>query len=185
MKNLFSIFLLTILPFVSFAQNNVQEPEFIGEAFILNNDNSVLELDKSTVQLKTKANAGVYIVGIGKIKTKMEVPGCCSGAKTSNSKDLKVIVKAVNNKTDPLSIIHIFKFTKKKKKRLAELSSSGTFSGNSKNNLDYIKFKGKKYGESSYLLKIASLEAGEYGIVVRNPDALDERSTIVSTFSVE
>ncbi|TXK70628.1 hypothetical protein [Mesonia sp. HuA40] len=94
-------------------------------------------------------------------------------------------MRAINNETDPLSIIQVFKFKKKKKKRLAELSSVGTFSGGSSNNLDYLKFKAEKFGENSYLLSIENFERGaEYGVMVSNPNSLDEKQTIVSTFGV-
>jgi len=186
MKKIIILFSLLLLINYTFAQNAPKEPDFVGEAFILKANGEIFELEKETVQFKTKVGVSVFLVGIGKMKTKIQIDNCCSGAVYSPDNEIQIVVKAINNETDPLSIIKIFKFKQKKKKRLAELSSVGTFSGGSSNNLNYLKFRGKKYGEKSYLLTIKKYERGsEYGIIVSNPDALDQRSTIVSTFRIE
>jgi hypothetical protein len=169
-----------------YAQEDVKEPTFVGEAFIIESDNSLLDLEKQQVQIKTKAGLSVYLAGIGKVKSKINISGCCSGASHSPTDEIKLVVRAVDNETDPLSIIQVFKFKKKKKKRLAELASFGTFSGGSSNNLNYLKFKAEKYGGKSYLLTIKNFERGaEYGVIVNNPNSLDKRQTIVSTFGIE
>jgi hypothetical protein len=168
------------------AQEKIIEPKFIGEAFIIKSDSTILKLEKEQVILKTKIGASVYLTGIGKIKTEISVPGCCSGLVYSPDNEIKLVVRAIDNETDPLSIIQVFKFQKKKKERLAELASIGTFSGGSSNNLIYLKFSADKYGEKSYILTIKEFERGaEYGVIVKNPNALDERQTIVSTFCIE
>ena len=51
--------------------------------------------------------------------------------------------------------------------------------------MQYVKFKGKRYGDYSYVLTIPNIEAGEYGITVKNPNNRDEKNTIVSTFGVD
>lgn len=165
------------------AQEQVEEPTFVGEAFVIDSNNTIVDLEKEQVQWKTRAGASVYLTGIGKVKTKIQVPGCCSGVNINANGEIRLVVRAVDNETDPLSIIQVFKFDQKKKKRLAELASVGTFSGGSSNNLEYLKYKAEKYGESSYLLIIKNYEKGaEYGVIVNNPNALDQRQTIVSTF---
>lgn len=169
-----------------YAQDQIKEPTFAGEGFIIKDDNSFLELEKEQVQIKTKAGISVYLAGIGKVKSKINVPGCCSGSSHKPENEIKLVVRAVDNETDPLSIIQVFKFKKKKNKRLAELSSFGTFSGGSSNNLNYLKFKAERYGKKSYLLTINNFERGvEYGVIVNNPNSLDKRQTIVSTFGIE
>jgi len=185
MRNFIFMCLFGLTASSFFAQGFVKEPDFIGEAFILKADSTSLKLEKETVKIKTKAGASMYIVGIGKVKSKIEVDGCCSNSRTSSNNDLKIVVKSVDNLTDPLSIISLFKFDDKKKVRKAELSSAGTFSGGSNNNLDYVEFVGEKFGESSYLITITSIDIGDYGKIVRNPNSLDEKSTIVSTFGVD
>ena len=86
--------------------------------------------------------------------------------------------------TTSLSIIKIFKFEQKKKYRRAELSSISSLGSSKSNNLDYIPFTGKKFATSSYVLKINNLEPGEYGITILNPNALDQKQTVVASFSV-
>lgn len=187
-KLLFSFICIFTLFTYSFGQSDlsIEEPEFIGEAFILKPDNSTIDLDKETVRLRTRAGLSVYLVGIGKVKTKIQVSGCCASSRYTPKDEIKIIVRAVDNNTDPMAIIQIFKFKKKKKKRLAELASVGTFSGGSSNNLDYLRFKAKKYGENSYILTIKKFERNaEYGLIVKNPNARDEKTTIVSAFGID
>lgn len=186
MKN-FLFSLAVIFSISLWSQEKINEPDFIGEAFILNPDQSILKMEKQTVQMKTKAGASVFLTGIGKVKTKIQIDGCCSNSVyTPVNDEIKIVVRAVDNETDPLSIIQIFKFDKRSKKRLAELSSVGTFAGGSSNNLEYLRFSAEKYGKNSYLLTINTFEKDvEYGLIVNNPNALDQKSIVVSTFSVQ
>ncbi|MBR2261910.1 MAG: hypothetical protein IJ916_09460 [Paludibacteraceae bacterium] len=179
------LFLFTCLLCGSlYAQETAPEPDFVGECFYLKKDGSTMKLEKSRTVARTKANAGLYIAGIGKVKTEIhiETPKSTSRIKGSS---IKLIVKAVDNLSDPMSIISIFKFEEKKKYRRAEIASAGTFSGSTGNDMDYIDFDAKKYGESSYLLSIENLKPGEYGIIVTNPNNKDEKQVIVSCFGID
>lgn len=167
------------------AQEPINEPEFIGEALLVSSDNVSTQLEKTTVQIKTKAAASVYLTGIGKVKTRINVEGTQSRARAKANDDFRLIIRAVDNNTDPMSIISIFEMEIKGKNRRAELSSYSTFGGSSDNNLELVPFVGKKYGESSYMIKLSDKKPGEYGIIVRNPNSLDERTTIVATFGIE
>ena len=64
------------------------------------------------------------------------------------------------------------------------MSSVNNFGSTKTNNLGYVSFVGKKYGTSSYVIKLSAMEPGEYGVIVTNPNALDEKQTVVSTFAV-
>ena len=167
------------------AQDATNEPEFIGEAVLLRSDKSTASLEKTTVQIKTKAGASVYLTGIGKVKTRINVEGTSARARVNASDDFRLIIRAVDNNTDPMSIISIFEMEQKGKNRRAELSSFSTFGGSSDNNLELVPFVGKKYGESSYLIKLSDIKPGEYGVIVRNPNARDEKTTIVATFGID
>jgi hypothetical protein len=169
---------------LSYAQD-IAEPDFIGEVIAVKDGESTGLLEKNTVQLKTKAGASLYIVGVGSVKTRITVDGCCSKTTFKTSDDFSFIVKAVDNNTDPISIISIFKFEEKKNERRAEMSSSTTFGGASSNNLEYLRFSAKKYGTSSYILTLNEKPAGQYGIIVKNPNSLDEKNLIVATFAIE
>ena len=108
---------------VGSGQERVVEPEFIGEALVLNSDNSTTKLEKTTVQITTKASAGMYIVGMGKTRTRIFVDGSNAETVLNGNDDIRLIVKAVDNEADPLSIVGIFAFKVSKKGRTAELSS--------------------------------------------------------------
>ena len=43
----------------------------------------------------------------------------------------------------------------------------------------------EKYGESSYRLTFDERPAGEYGIIVSNPNNVDEKMVIVSAFAID
>ena len=188
MKNMKKIIFLLLIIFVSknvTSQSKVTEPEFAGETVALKNDSSTQILEKQTVQIKTKAGAGLYLTGLGKIKSKMTIEGCCSSIRLKSNEPLTFIVRAVDNVTDPLAVITVFKFETTKKERKAELASAGTFSGSSQNNLDLVSFNAKKFGTSSYLVTIEGQKAGEFGIIVKNPNALNQTNTIVACFGID
>ena len=167
------------------AQKKVVEPEVIGEAFIMKSDNSILPLDKQTIEFRTSAGVDVGLISVARTKKKIQVEGCCSQAVHNPEDEIQIVLRAVDNETDPMSIVNIFKFKQKRKRRTAELASYGIW-GNSTNNLERLEFKGSRYGEKSYLLTINEFERdSEYGIIVTNPNALDEKSIIVSTFAIQ
>ena len=169
----------------AFAQNGLDEPNFIGEVILISPDNTPMLLEKSSVQIKTKANASTFIVGIGKAKSKITIDGPKASTRIPNSADIKLLVKAVDNASDPMSIINVFKMEASKKERKAELSSLSTFGSHSSNNLELMKFKAVKFRDSSYLITLVDMVPGEYGVTVKNPNNLDERSIIVSTFAID
>ena len=53
------------------------------------------------------------------------------------------------------------------------------------NSKDMVRFKGRKFGTTSYLIELNKLEPGEYGIVVSNPNGRDEKRTVVSCFGID
>ncbi|WP_291529297.1 hypothetical protein [Bacteroides sp. UBA939] len=183
MKKFILLFLLCISIMPCYAQEG-QEPEFVGEVNLINGD-QVLPLDKEFITIKTKASASMYIVGVGNIKTKINVEGNAASVRASQDGDFKLVVRAVDNNSDPLSIISIFQFETSKKKRTAELSSLATFGGQTDNKLKQLGFSAKKFGESSYLITLKEKPAGEIGVIVKNPNTKDEKSIIVSCFGID
>ena len=160
------------------------EPEFIGECMLLKPDQSTVLLEKHMTQTLSAMNAGMIITGFGSMKSKLQIEGCCSTTKLKSGDDIQFIVRAVDNNTDPMAIIKIFEFDSSKKFRRAELASVNTFGTTKTNKLHYLNFSGKKYGQNSYLISLKDKPPGEYGITVTNPNALDEKSTIIATFSI-
>lgn len=184
MKKLF-LNLLVLTSISIYSQDKVKEPDFIGEAFIVKSDNSILPLDKQTIELRTSSGVSVAFVTVAKTKKRIKIKGCCSKVVYNPKNEIKIVLRAVDNETDPMSIVNIFKFKRRKRKRIAELAAYGIWSS-STNNLDRLRFKAKKYGEKSYILTIDEFERdSEYGIIITNPNSLDQKNVIVSTFGIK
>ena len=156
------------------------EPEFIGEIVTVRPDGTVAKLEKQSVQMRTRANASAVIFGIGKA-----IEGPKAGVRLTAGQPASFIVRAVDNATDPMSIINVFRFEAKKDKRMAEMASVSSFGSVKSNKLERLSFTGRKFGESSYLITLDETPAGEYGITVSNPNNLDEKQVIVSTFAID
>ena len=103
------------------------EPEFIGEIVTVRPDGTVAKLEKQSVQMRTRANASAVIFGIGKAKTKLIIEGPKAGVRLTAGQPASFIVRAVDNATDPMSIINVFRFEAKKDKRMAEMASVSSF----------------------------------------------------------
>lgn len=162
-----------------------QEPEFIGEVNLVKNDNSVALLDKETVKIKTKAGASLYLVGIGSVKSRITIDTPAALTRAKADEPFHLIVRSVDNNSDPLAVVTIFAFDKKGKSRRAEVSSSNTFGGVSEGNVKHVKYDAKKYGKSSYMIKLKNPQPGEYGVMVQNPNNRDEKSVIVACFGLD
>lgn len=160
------------------------EPEFEGEVVGLFPDGSARKLEKHNVRLQT--GAGVYIAGFAasKSKTKVVIDGSAAGVRFDGAAPFELIVRAKDNKADPMSIVRVFRMKATKKNRSAVIAAVGTFSVNS-NTMEYLPFSAAKYGESSYRLTFDVRPTGEYGVIVSNPNNVDEKQVIVSTFAVD
>ena len=88
----------------------IQEPEFVGETILVRSDNTTTQLEKNLTQNRTVASTGLILTGIGKVRTQIQIDGCCSSTLVNKNSEVKLIVRNVDNQTDPLSIIKIFKF---------------------------------------------------------------------------
>lgn len=185
MKHLFSLLALSLALTGAARAQKIAEPDFVGEVVHVKADGTAQKLEKQRVVTKTKAGASMYLVGMGKVKTKMNIEGGTSPVRVPAGTQLRFVVRAVDNQSDPLSIISIFAFKASAKARKAEMSSLGTFGGATSNKLDYVTFEAVKYGENSYLITVPSVAPGEYGITVTNPNNQDEKSTIVSCFGAD
>ncbi|WP_295936831.1 hypothetical protein [uncultured Alistipes sp.] len=186
MKKLFLLVFVAACSFQAFAQvPEIPEPDFIGEVVTILPDGSAEKLEKETIMTRTRANAGALIIGIGKAKTKLIIESPRAALRLNGGEEIRFIIKAVDNETDPISIINIFRFESTNKRRLAETASVSTFGSVKSNKLERLRFSAAKYGEKSYLLTLIDKPAGEFGITITNPNALDEKSVIVSTFAIE
>lgn len=158
------------------------EPEYIGEVGVLKTDGTFAKLDREIGDLTSgfswsanSARAFWLEVAGGKAKSRFPL-----------GSPLQLVVRAVDNNSDPLTIISIYRLKAKKKSRSVLLGedNSGTIMKSRTNSKDLIRFTGKKYGVSSYLLTLTDLAAGEYGIVVANPNSRDSKRVVVSCFAI-
>lgn len=159
------------------------EPEYIGEASIVRTDGTFAQLDKEIGDFSSgwswsnNTNKAFWL----------EVIGGQAKSRFKSGDPLQLVVRAVDNNSDPLTIVSIYKFKANKKKRSVVIAkdNSGTFLKSRTVSKGLVRFSGKKYGTSSYMLSLTDLAAGEYGIVVSNPNNVDGKRTVVSCFAIE
>ena len=188
MKKLFLIIIAAFFTATGvIAQNvTVTEPEFAEETLLLTSDSQGVKLSRENGTIKTKAGASLYLTGIGKVKSRLTLKGIKSTSKAVGGSTTRLIIKAADNKTDPNSFISVFKFEVKGKERRYQLAEAGTLSKTESNNLSSVEYKAKKYGESSYYIVLEDLTAGEYGIVIGDPNHENTKNAMnVTTFTVE
>ncbi len=181
MRTLLLIIASLVLATSVLGQDN--EPEYIGEAYSLKADGAFVKLEKEIGGF----SSGVSWSSNSWNALNLEVAGGSSSTRFPANQPLQLVIRAIDNNSDPLTIVSIYKLKSKGKKRTVLLSTdnSGTFLKSRTNSKGLIKFEGKKYGKSSYLITLKDLEAGEYGIVVANPNTRDEKRTVVSCFAIE
>lgn len=186
MKKTFLTMIMGMFCLCGMAQVSVEEPEFSEETLLLTSDTEGVKLARENGTVKTKAGASLYIVGIGKVKSRLTLQGTTSKSSAKGASTTRLIIKANDNKTDPNSFINIFKFEIKGDERRYQLAESGTLSKTESNNLSSVDYKAKKYGESSYYIVIEDLEPGEYGICIGDPNSENTKNSMkVTTFTVE
>ena len=185
MKKVLFLAALVCMSICVYAQQ-IAEPQFVGEVLLVKSETSAIPLEKKTAIVKTKAGASVYLTGIGSVKSRIHVEGNSSSVRCSQvDGPIVLIVRAANNENDPNSFIRVFKFEQKKKERRAELAKLNTLGGSSDNNFDYIEYVGEKYGEKSYKLTLNQVEPCEIGVIISNPDKVDEKQMIVRCLGVD
>lgn len=174
------ICLLPILAMCVCLKAQVKEPDYVGEAYLLKEDGTFEKLEKNLADYKVSLS-----LKVNGTATSIFVEGASSKTKVSVS-NVRLVVRAVDNNSDPLSVVSIFKFNAKKKKRTAILlvDRSETLLASRTYSKNQVRFEGEKYGNSSYLLYLNDLKEREYGIMVVNPNNQDEKIEVVSCFSV-
>lgn len=181
MRNL--ILLCLMLIGIVSTKAEINEPTYVGEAVMVLNDSTSQKLDKEFAQyrhgMSWSTNAwDATFLKIESGKARLRLPKGSSP---------KIIVKAVDNNSDPMTIISIYKFKAGKNKRetMVYRSNEGTTGSSYNVTKNMIPFSGDQYGEKSYVIELPNLDPGEYGIVVRNPNSVDEKRTIVACFAVD
>ena len=187
MKNLL-IFCLSILGYASFCQEiTIPEPEYFGNVVYVKN-NKAVDLEKQKVHVTVKAGASLYLTGLGKVKQKIIINGNTSNVKIQEDRNLKFVVKVVDNKYDPFEIVEIFKLKKNAKDRSLLTAETGSFSGSKAGDMVRVPYKATKYGNSSFLINVPEASMGEYAFNIKirdNNGSKDESSSFtLHLFSV-
>ncbi len=182
-KHSLLLILATILINVFPLMAQVQEPDFIGESYLLKSDSSSVPLDKEIGDF----TSGISWSSNSWNALSLEITGGKAQTRFPIGAPLKLVVRAVDNNSDPLTIISIYKLKAKNTTRTIVMSedNSGTMMKSRTNSKGMIRFSGKKYGTSSYLITLNDLKAGEYGIIVSNPNNRDEKKVVVSCFAID
>lgn len=154
---------------------DIPEPEFIGEVTIVN-------LDTKEFKRLPKERGIIRVSNFMGEQTKKIVLSEESPFLISDRTSCAFIIKAADNRHDPMSVIQVFRFEKNlANQRVTELnriSIGNYYSQGEGNRKIYVDFEGKKYGESSYLITFP-ITAGQYGIIA---GAIDESNLIIATF---
>jgi hypothetical protein len=178
------LFIFTLLFALTANAQKIQEAEFSGNVRAFMPDSTIVQLDKTNVQVKTKATGSKIWWGIGSSKAFIEVPGNEAKAKFKTDSGFQLVVKVSDNNIDPSSVVMLFKMEVKGKNRRGQMGKVNNFMGNSVQGFEQINYEGKKFGKSSYIIDPGTLPVGNYGVVVLNPDKPNDTNLIVYSFDV-
>lgn len=161
------------------------EPEWAGEVSILKIDGDTIAIptEKTIPKIKTSSSAGMILVGIGNVRSKVVIKNGRSTTQIKPDSVVTLVIRCKENDTDPTTFIQVVKFEEKKKERKAELANMNWLGNVTEGNMDYVNFTGKRYGKSSYILTLQPPE-GEYGVRVLNPNDKDEKVTVFYCFGI-
>jgi len=165
-------FMVAMMMFIissSASAQNVKEPEYNGQVAVLQEDSSLVVLQKEVAQMKTKTSGFGYIPIPGsslldKGKSFLQVKGNLSPNKVSQGKVI-LVIRVKDNNEDPKNAIGVFQFEAKKKERRFQLAEVGVLSGmKATTSFNTVDYEVRKWGTSSYLVTIEHLQPGEYGV---------------------
>ena len=157
----------------------VPEPEFNGEAYILDFDNNTyVQMERAMGQVKTKDQ-------FWGPEKKLYVKPSKSPVRTKRG-IVTVIIRVPDINEDPRSFIKVSRFSVSQTRKLSlarqnEVTGKITYGGYSDQELP---FNYKKYGTSSLQLSITIALPGEYCISISNPNKVDGKQSI-SCFGVD
>ena len=178
------LFIFTLLFALTASAQKITEADFTGNVRAFMPDSTIVQLDKTNVQVKTKATGSKIWWGIGSSKAFIEVPGNEAKAKFKTDSGFQLVVKVSDNNIDPSSVVMLFKMEVKGKNRRGQMGKVNNFMGNSVQGFEQINYEGKKFGKSSYIIDPGTLPVGNYGVVVLNPDKPNDTNLIVYSFTI-
>ncbi len=170
-----NLLLLILFTTYSFSQEiTADAPEFIGEIIYVDAENNTYELEMQTAALRTGKSVGRMVTGAGKVKAIVVVKGAHSPVEVKKSDKIHFIYNNGSNDISPRKVVQLLNFESKKKTREYLWANSSNITGqNTAGEMNLINFKGKKYGDSSYLLIISDLAVGEYAFFLGETESRD------------
>jgi hypothetical protein len=178
------LFIFTLFFALTASAQKIKEADFTGNVRAFMPDSTIVQLDKTNVQVKTKATGSKIWWGIGSSKAFIEVPGNEAKAKFKTDSGFQLVVKVSDNNIDPSSVVMLFKMEVKGKNHRGQMGKVNNFMGNSVQGFEQINYEGKKFGKSSYIIDPGTLPVGNYGVVVLNPDKPNDTNLIVYSFDI-
>jgi len=141
-----------------------KEPEFIGDAYFIISNDSVVNLEKQQF-LVGKKNSNIYIF----YQTMENSP-----VRVTNGDEVTMVIKVANKQVSPVEQIYIFKIAQQKikKQNLRYIDTEEHIFLNNKAQAAtrYVKFNYSSLGESSFKISFKAPSPGEYAIYVEgNP----------------
>ena len=115
------LFIFTLLFALTANAQKIKEADFSGNVRAFLPDSSIVMLDKTNVQVKTKATGSKIWWGIGSSKAFIEVPGNEAKAKFKTDSGFQLVVKVSDNNIDPSSVVMLFKMEVKGKNRRGQM----------------------------------------------------------------
>jgi len=169
MKTIISVLLITFISGFKqlYQEITIAEPEFTGIILIVRGNSSGEQLEKQKAASASKADIGAALFGVSKARGMNIVNGIESPVRASSGNPMKFIVRVKENDRDPVEVINIFRLEQDvKKERRAIVTGTVNFNQSTASDIEFIPFQAAKYGQSSYLVEIADLPAGEYAMTL-------------------
>ena len=150
-----------------FAQN-VKEPNFIGEIYLLTSDSTYITLQKTAAKIQAKSNGLSMLVPLAsQVKSHLILQGNKAESRIKKDENpIQLIVRCKNNDYEATNIISLLPFEVKKKERRYLMNKVSLLGGSSVESMEGIPYKFEKYGDSSYKIILENIEVGEYGLMV-------------------
>lgn len=153
---------------------NIPEPEFIGQIVFVDNENNTKDLEMQTATYRQGASAGRMITGVGKVKGMVVVKGNHSPVELQKSDIIHFVYNNGENSIVPTKVVQLLRFTPEKRTReYMYINASNVTGQTTAGELNLIPFKGKKYGENSYLIEVSNLDVGEYAFFLGDKESRD------------
>ncbi|HET9825531.1 MAG TPA: hypothetical protein VFP87_09355 [Chitinophagaceae bacterium] len=124
--------------------------------------NQLLELERPKIHEKQKRNASSVLTGIGKVNIYILADGEHSPVRIKKKDTIQFMMRLTPG-IDPSSAAELTAFTFENKQRTLLVSDVKTFKG-SEEVFKKIHFQPQRIREGIYVLRIANISTGEYGI---------------------